>query len=252
MSDRRFPSRVPIRSAAVLAASALLAGCTSVPASDHVADGTWWYDVPVPGDAAAPAAADAPRRSSAARPTAATVTPISMREFELLKRSALFGEDDVAALRASRSVLEPHLEELLDVWYGFVGANPHLLASFSNARTGEPDPRYLARVRERFGQWVLDTADAEFDEAWLARQLELGRRHHRVGKNRTDRADAAPHIAFRHVVALQHPVTATMRPFLERGDASPAEVERMHEAWRKAVLLTVILWSQPYVTPADF
>jgi hypothetical protein len=30
------------------------------------------------------------------------------------------------------------------------------------------------------------------------------------------------------------------------------EVEVMHQAWVKAVLLQVILWSQPYVRDGDF
>lgn len=173
-------------------------------------------------------------------------------EFAELKASLLFTDADVEALRMSRDVLEPHVEELLGVWYGFVGSQPHLLASFSHPDTGTPDARYLEAVRERFGAWVRTTAEADFDRAWLARQLEFGLRHHRLKKNVTDGVEASDHIAFRHLVALHQPVTATMRPFLERGGHDAAQVDAMHDAWRKAVLLTVILWSQPYVAPADY
>ena len=177
---------------------------------------------------------------------------IDEREFAILKKSVLFTDDDVRYLRMSRSVLEPHADELLDVWYGFVGANDHLLRYFSHARTGEPDARYLEQVRGRFRQWVLDTADADFDQAWLNRQLEYGLRHHRLKKNTTDGVDAAEHIHFRHLVALHYPITTTMKPFLAKGGHNQKDVDGMYEAWRKTVLMTAILWSQPYIEPQDF
>ena len=178
-------------------------------------------------------------------------SPVGLQELELLKATLLLGDDDLAALRRSGEVLAPRVEEILDVWYGFVGANPHLLAAFSNA-DGQPDQRYLTAVRRRFGQWILDTARAGFDQAWLDYQYEIGRRHHRTGKNRTDGARAADHIPLRYVLALLVPITTTLKPFLAGGGAAPEEVEAMHQAWVKAVLLQVILWSHPYVRDGDF
>ena len=178
-------------------------------------------------------------------------SPVSLQELELLRATLLLGEDDLDALRRSGEVLAPQAEEILDVWYGFVGANPHLLAAFSNAQ-GQPDQDYLAAVRRRFGRWILDTARADYDQAWLDYQHEIGLRHHRSAKNRTDGARAADHIPLRYVLALLVPITATLRPFLAKGGAAPEEVEAMHAAWVKAVLLQVILWSQPYVRDGDF
>ena len=178
-------------------------------------------------------------------------SPVSLQELQLLRATLLLGEDDLAALRRSGGILASQVEEILDVWYGFVGANPHLLAAFSNAQ-GQPDQDYLAAVRRRFGQWILDTARAEFDQAWLDYQHEIGLRHTRRGKNRTDGADAADHIPLRYVLALLVPITTTLKPFLAKGGATSDEVEAMHQAWVKAVLLQVILWSHPYVREGDF
>jgi Protoglobin len=177
-------------------------------------------------------------------------SPVSLQELELLKATLLLGDEDLAALRRSGAVLAPKVEEILDVWYGFVGANPHLLAAFSNAG-GQPDQQYLAAVRRRFGQWILDTARATFDQAWLDYQHEIGLRHTRRKKNQTDGADAADHIPLRYVLALLVPITTTLKPFLADG-AGDDEVEAMHQAWIKAVLLQVILWSHPYVRDGDF
>ena len=178
-------------------------------------------------------------------------SPVSLQELELLRSTLLLGEDDLAALRRSGDILAPQVEEILDVWYGFVGAHPHLLAAFSNAQ-GQPDQQYLAAVRRRFGRWILDTARATFDQAWLDYQHEIGLRHTRAKKNQTDGADAADHIPLRYVLALLVPITTTLKPFLAEGGAAPEEVEAMHQAWVKAVLLQVILWSHPYVRDGDF
>jgi Protoglobin len=179
-------------------------------------------------------------------------SPVSLQELDLLRTTLLLGDDDLAALRRSADVLAPQVEDVLDVWYGFVGANPHLLAAFTGP-DGQPDQAYLAAVRRRFGRWILDTARADYDQAWLDYQHEIGLRHTRRGKkNQTDGADAADHVPLRYLLALLVPVTTTLRPFLAKGATSPEEVEAMHAAWVKAVLLQLILWSHPYVREGDF
>ncbi|PCI09671.1 protogloblin ApPgb [bacterium] len=177
--------------------------------------------------------------------------PITLAELEELKGSLLMTDEDIKYLRMSHDVLEPHVDELVGVWYGFVGSTPHLLKYFSN-EAGEPDMEYLGRVRARFVVWVLDTAKANYDQDWLDYQFEIGRRHHRVGKNKTDDANAVDHIHFRHLSALTIPVTTTLKPFLERGDHTAEEVDKMHAAWVKSVLMQTILWSYPYVGEDDF
>jgi hypothetical protein len=39
---------------------------------------------------------------------------------------------------------------------------------------------------------------------------------------------------------------------LEQGDHTPEQVEAMHQAWVKSVLLQTILWSHPYVNKGEF
>jgi hypothetical protein len=178
-------------------------------------------------------------------------SPVSLEELQLLQATLLLDEDDCAALRSSADLLTPRVEDILDVWYGFVGANPHLLAAFTGP-DGQPNQQYLAAVRRRFGRWILDTARAEFDQAWLDYQYEIGVRHTRRGKNRSDGVQAADQVPLRYLLALLVPVTTTLKPFLAEGGASPDEVEAMHQAWIKAVLLQLILWSQPYVRDGEF
>ncbi len=178
--------------------------------------------------------------------------PISLAELDEIKQSLLFTDEDVRYLRMSGPILEDQIEQILDVWYDFVGSHDHLLAAFKDPRTGEPNAEYLAAVRKRFGQWIRDTARAEYDQAWLDYQFEIGRRHHRSGKNRTDNVRAAEHVPLRHLIALTIPITTTLKPFLAKKGASPEDVEKMHAAWVKSVTLQVILWSYPYTREGDW
>lgn len=179
-------------------------------------------------------------------------SPVTLADLELLKATVLLSDSDVEALRMSRAVLADQTEAVLDVWYGFVASNPHLVASFARKSDGKPDAEYLGAVRKRFGQWILDTADARFDQAWLDWQHEIGLRHHRSKKNATDGVKAADIVPFRYIPALVIPVTTTLRPFLEKKGHSKEDVDRMHAAWVKSVTLQAILWTYPYVREGDF
>ncbi len=178
--------------------------------------------------------------------------PYSMADLAALQKSMLFGADDVAALRQSRAILADQTEAILDVWYGFVASTPELVVFFGDTRSGQPDGAYLAAVRKRFALWILDTADAKYDQAWLDWQYEIGLRHNRVKKNKTDGAHGPAQVDFRYLPALTIPITTTLKPFLAKKGASAADVEKMHAAWVKAVLLQAILWSHPYIKDGEF
>jgi hypothetical protein len=178
--------------------------------------------------------------------------PYSMAELAALQKAMLFGADDVAALRQSKAILADQTEAILDVWYGFVASTPELVVFFGDTRSGQPDGAYLGAVRKRFALWILDTADATYDQAWLDWQYEIGLRHNRLKKNKTDGAHGPAQVDFRYLPALTIPITTTLKPFLANKGASAAEVEKMHAAWLKSVLLQAILWSHPYIKDGEF
>ncbi|MET9260845.1 protoglobin domain-containing protein [Amycolatopsis sp. NPDC004079] len=127
-------------------------------------------------------------------------SPVTAEDLEKLKATVLFGPDDEAALRTAGEVLNGQIEQVLDVWYGFVGSHPHLLAYFSTP-SGEPIADYLGRVRSRFGQWIVD------------------------------QADSVPHIPLRYLIAFSYPISVTIRPFLAAGGHSEEQDEAMFQAW---------------------
>jgi hypothetical protein len=179
-----------------------------------------------------------------------TPSPVTIDELALLKQTVLFSEEDERLLRLAGDVLADQTDAILDVWYGFVGSHPHLLRYFS--QEGQPDPHYLAAVRQRFGQWILDTCTRPYDETWLAYQQEIALRHHSAKKNLTDEAKAEPIIHLRYILAFIVPLTLTMKDFLAAKGHDADTVSGMQAAWFKAVTLTAVLWSQPYVYQGEF
>ncbi len=178
--------------------------------------------------------------------------PYTLAELESLKKTLLFTDEDIRYLRMSKAILADQTEAILEVWYGFVASSPELVVYFKNNKTGAPDGAYLGAVRKRFGQWIADTADANYDQAWLDYQYEIGLRHTKPKKNKTDKVDSVPLVNFRYLSALTIPVTTTLKPFLAKKGASAADVEKMHAAWVKSVLMQTILWSYPYVKDGQF
>ena len=178
-------------------------------------------------------------------------SPLGIEDLDLLKRTVLFADEDEEYLRLAGDVLEDQLEEVLDLWYGFVGSHQHLIRYFSDP-DGEPESDYLARVRERFKRWILDTCRRTYDQEWLDYQQEIALRHTRAKKNETDGARAPEHIPLRYIITFIYPITATIKQFLAKGGHSAEEVEKMHQAWFKSVVLQVTLWSHPYAKEGDY
>jgi hypothetical protein len=177
---------------------------------------------------------------------------LTLEDLDLLKRTVMFTEEDEGYLRMAGDVLEAQTEEILDLWYGFVGDNPHLVYYFANAQTGEPNSEYLARVRERFSQWILDTCRHPYDQAWLDYNHEIALRHTSAKKNETDGAYGTPdHIPLRYIIAFVYPITATIKPFLANAGHDPQDVDKMHDAWFKSVAMQVALWAYPYAKEGE-
>jgi hypothetical protein len=55
-------------------------------------------------------------------------SPLTMADWEELKKSALFAEEDAFYLRLSLDVLEDQIDNLLKTWRGIIFDHPHLRA----------------------------------------------------------------------------------------------------------------------------
>jgi hypothetical protein len=59
-------------------------------------------------------------------------SPITMEEWENLKLSAFFSDEDIVYLRLSHDVLKDQVTDLLTVWRGIIFLHPHLRAYDEN------------------------------------------------------------------------------------------------------------------------
>ncbi len=177
-------------------------------------------------------------------------SPVSVEDLGLIKKTLLWTGEDDHYLKMAGDVLKGQTNDVLDLWYGYVGGNEHLLYYF--AKGGKPNMDYLSAVRARFGQWILDVCLKPHDQDWLNYQHEIAKRHHSVKKNQTDGVDTAPIIHFRYMVAFIYPITVTIKSFLAKKGHSATEVDSMYNAWFKAITLTVILWTHPYIHQGEF
>ena len=177
-------------------------------------------------------------------------SPVSLQDLALLKKTLLWSDDDDRYLKMAGETLKDQTSAVLDLWYGYVGGNEHLLSYFS--KNGQPNADYLTAVRARFGQWILDLCQKPYDQHWLNYQHEIAKRHHTAKKNKTDGIDAPPIIHYRYMTAFIYPITATIRSFLTKKGHPQSDIDGMHNAWFKAVTLTVILWTYPYINKGEF
>lgn len=175
-------------------------------------------------------------------------SPVSLAEFEQLKQAVGFTDEDERYLRMAGTFLPDHVEEILEHWFGIFGP---IFASAFVGPDGQPIERYLHAAHDRFVRWFWDTCNRHYDQTWLDYQHEIGLRHYRTKKNRTDEVDSTPVVPHRYLTALIAPMSA-IRPFLARGGHGPEEVDRMHQAWTKSLALQVALWSHPYLRDGDW
>ncbi len=176
--------------------------------------------------------------------------PVTIEELALLKKTLLWSAEDDRYLKMAGEVLEDQLDDVLDVWYGYVGANHHLVYYFNSNE--KPSTDYLAKVRLRFKQWVLDLCHKPYDQDWLDYQHEIGLRH-TSKKGKTDQVKNTPKIVhYRYMMAFVYPITVTIKPFLSKKGHSDEDVEKMYNAWFKAVVLSDILWTKPYIKDGKF
>jgi len=176
-------------------------------------------------------------------------SPVTLEELARLKTAAGLNEgEDHYYLSLAGEVLADQAEDMVNAWRARIGAAEHLAQWFQKP-DGQPDDCYKAAVKPRFVQWVIDTCTRPYDQAWLDYQEEIGLRHTPDKKNATDRASTPPLVPLRYLLAFTSVIITTTREFLGNKGHSPEQIEHMHAAWTKAVLLSVALWSRPFAKP---
>jgi hypothetical protein len=173
------------------------------------------------------------------------LSPVSESDLSQLEQAAGWTAKDAAVLVRHVDLFRAKAESMVDSWRAVIGSQPHLSHWFVEPN-GKPDDEYKASVKRRFVQWVIDVAVRPHDRDWLNYQQEIGLRHTPAKKNKTDGAHTPPLVPFRYLLGFI-PVVLPVRGFFTDAIQDEAELKRLEDAWTKAVLLHVTLWSRAYV-----
>jgi Protoglobin len=173
------------------------------------------------------------------------ISPVSESELSQLEQTAGWTSDDVTVLAQHADLFQTKAESMVDSWRAVIGSQPHLSHWFVKP-DGTPDDQYKASVKRRFVQWVVDVALRPHDRDWLNYQQEIGLRHIPEKKNKTDGAHTPPVVPFRYLLGFV-PMVLPIGGFFSDAIKDEAELKRLQDAWTKAVLLHVTLWSRAYI-----
>ncbi len=172
-------------------------------------------------------------------------SPVGLDELRQLEQSVGWTEEDAEILARFGRLIEPQAEAIGDSWRSSIGAQPHLARWFVGP-DGKPDDPYKAKVKKRFVQWVVDVCFRPHDQAWLDYQDEIGKRHTPLKKNRTDGARTPELVPMRYTVAFTAVVLTSIRQFVSHKEIAPEDITRFQDAWTRAVMLHVTLWTRAY------
>lgn len=145
---------------------------------------------------------------------------------EELLETVLLSEEDSQYLRLSKEMVDPQVDAILDVWCAFIASRPQLWDALPRTSAGELDVTRLDAARHETTEWLRRTSSGQPPGGAEPHQLSLTR----------ELFDPS------QLVALIYPLSFTLRPFLENGHHEPGEVEAMHRAWLKCLILQVALW----------
>ncbi len=181
----------------------------------------------------------------------ATPSPLTLDDLKELKAAVGLTDDDDQALRAAAELLAPRAADMVTAWRTQVGQHP-FLARYSAHPDGSPNPEYGAASTLRFERWVIDACTRPLDQAWLDQQYEIGLRHNRAKKNLTDHADSVDHIPLRYLLAFTAVIITTARTYLTDPRHSAEQIDDMHAAFTKSVMLHVTVWTRAYTSATQW
>jgi Protoglobin len=176
----------------------------------------------------------------------AAASPLTLEDLDHLKAVAGLTDDDQDALRDAAGILADQADDMVTAYRARLGTLPWM-APFSGHPDGTPNPEYGAASKPRFDRWIIDACTRPLDQDWLNYQQEIGLRHTTVKKNKTDHADSLDQIPMRYLLAFTAFVMATAREYLSATGAPATQVDRMHSAFIKSVMLHVTVWTRAYV-----
>jgi hypothetical protein len=172
-------------------------------------------------------------------------SPVSLEELRQIEETIGWTQEDAGVLQRHGDIFRGHAEEMVDAWRAIIAEQPHLAKWFFGP-DGKPDNEYKARVKSRFVQWVEDVCFRPHDQAWLNYQEEIALRHTPEKKDRTDHAQAPPLVPLRYIIAFVPAMVISTRRFFVDAGVKGHELQKLQDAWARAIQLNVTLLARPF------
>ncbi|GAB3573835.1 protoglobin domain-containing protein [Spirosoma luteolum] len=151
-----------------------------------------------------------------------------------------FDEDDEHLLRLAGKALAGQTETILTAWEAFTGSRPQWPGCADQ-------PQHRAAVRKLLSQWLLDTHTHPPDQPWLAYQLARTRRRPVASMNQAADEHAEPLIRLHEMLAFIVPLKPSLYGVLAARGYPTDLVCRMYAVWLKALMVSALLRSHPFV-----
>ncbi len=97
-----------------------------------------------------------------------------MRLFEEIKENYRFDQEDIEVLKATWTVLEPHIDQVVENFYRRLQEHPETAKYLE-------DPQLLARLQRSHRAWLESAFLGPFDERCYQRLKRVGNAHVRIG-----------------------------------------------------------------------
>ena len=173
-------------------------------------------------------------------------SPLTLEDLERLKEVVGLTAEDRDALREAAEILADQADDMVSAYRDRLGELPWM-APYSGHPDGTPNPEYGAASKPRFDRWIIDACTRPLDQDWLNYQHEIGLRHTSAKKTKTDNANSLNHIPMRYVLAFTAVVIATATRILGRHSGTREQLDRMHSAFTKSVMLHITVWTRAYL-----
>ncbi|MBS0026125.1 protoglobin domain-containing protein [Chitinophaga sp. 22321] len=166
-----------------------------------------------------------------------------------LKRMLLFTNEDEHYLIMAGNILVAHTEDILNNWYDFILKNDYLAYYFT--RDGTPDASYLETLRPHFRQWITGLCTRQEGKSWWQFEERIAEQLHLTPGSASE-LEPLPMVYLRYLSTFIYPVSEAGRPYLDRYGHPGEDVERMQQAWFKAISFSVLLWVYPETRQLPF
>lgn len=116
----------------------------------------------------------------------AATSPLTLEDLDRLKEAVWLTADDEQALREAADILADQADDMVTAYRQRLSELP-FMRPYSGHPDGTPNPEYGAASKPRFDRWIIDACTRPLDQDWLNYQHEIGLRHTRSKKDKTDR-----------------------------------------------------------------